>query len=886
MPDYGLLYVPGYDQTVGYDQYARQDFGYLYSQDYGAYLTPEEYMDPYPDTIPNDPVLFNFDPFQSVPADTTYYQDPGPADIFSTLPPLFVTQDQTPPVPETATEVTSSGNTASGSIVVNVNNAIKNVTNISDKIGDIISQGIQDGADIATQTAKDSAVAVTNAVGGMSNAILNAVQSGIQSIWDWLKKAADFIATNAGNIISFLGNHLADIGHAIANDLVPIITKIGGVIDKVATQIQTINDTLIQPISNVIVGAMDTVTNLTKAIEGDLHDGLKGLLQIPTDVAGAMTSLDATMQRTIEQLGAHNKENVDVLINGGFHKEVGTHLDYLNNILLFGARSDEFRTTFADKVTLPEPGPSEISGAVLNEAWNGIKGMVSQFMKGGKHAIDDISKGLPGFVPFGVDMIQLPITLAVVVLTTLAELKPILEWMEEDAAGKAGLSKLSPGDALASWVRGFISEENLSEELKVNGWDAERIRVMKDLQQFLLDTATALDMLHRGIITEVDLRANMTQKAIGLADQDAIIQASYKVFGLDTALRSWKYGEIDDDALMAALRINRYTEDEVSAFMDTALRPALTADYVSKTQRDLVISSHLVSDGFFEEPPEPFVRAAKVEGVSPEVARIAWRASFQFPQLQQWLSLFFRGIRTHSELMTAMEYYRVPQNLREDYIAANRALLPFRTIPGMLAAGTISETYAKQQLQAHGYDLTQAEALLAYSKTKATTKPVTIADDLHSLSVAAARSFWEDGAITDSQYVEILVAHGYNDYTAQLTLQGERLHAMAKQHRQLGQDIINEAMAGLITDDQALQQMAQNNFTAAEMAKLSKQLRTFRRSQSKLPSEDKLRDMVKDGIIDAPTYQGALAALGYATNWVQALSMLNFPDGFPEFAGE
>lgn len=886
MPDYGPLYSVDYPYPITYDYYGSNDAGVLYSQDFGAWLYPADYMDPPVTFIDQNPVQFDFNPFTPVPVTPVQFVQDGPADIFSTLPPLFVTQDPSPPPPESIDTTAQFTQGPSSGVTVVVNNAIRTVNNIGDQIGSIISQGIQDGADIATQTAKDSAVAVTQAVGGLANNILNAVQSGIQGIWDWLKKAADFIATNASAIIEFLGKHLADIGHAIANDLVPIITKIGSLVDTVATQIQKINDNLIQPITNVIVGSMNTITALTKAIEGDLHDGLKGLLQIPTDVAGAMTTLDATMQRTIEQLGAHNRENVDVVVNSGFHKEVGTHLDLLNGILTGAVPGSPVKTTFADRVTLPEPGASDISAEVMQAAWNGIKEMVAQIMKGGKHAIDDLSKGIPNLGSFGFDVVQLPLTLAVVVLTTLAELKPILEWMEEDAAGKAGLAKLSPGDALNAWVRGFISNENLSEELKVNGWDAERIKVMTDLQVFLLDTTTALDMFHRGFISEADLRANMVAKAVSTADQDAIILASWKIFGVDTALRSWRYGEIDDSALMAVLKINRYTDDEIAAFMDTALRPEQTADYISKTQRDGVISSHLVIDSTFEEPPPPFIAAAKVEGVSPDVARTAWRASFQFPQLQQWLSLYFRGVRTHGELMSAMEYYRVPQNLRDDYIQANRALLPFRTIPGMLAAGTISETYAKQQLQAHGYDLTQTEALLAYSKTKAVAKPVAVADDLHALSVAIARSFWEDGAITDQQYTENLLAHGYSPTAASLTVETERLHALAKQHRQLGQDIVNEAMAGLISDDQALQQMAQNNFTAAEMAKLSKQLRSFRRAQSKLPSEDKLLAMTKAGVIDPPTYQQALGALGYASNWIQALVELNFPDGFPEFGGQ
>lgn len=878
MPDFGLLYVPGDNYQVEYSQYARQDFGYLYSQDYGGYLTPEEYMDPFPDQIPNDPVYFDFTPFVPEPVDTSYFQDQGPADIFASLPPLFVTQDPTPPVPQEQDTTATFSSGATSGIVVNVNNNIKNVNNIGDQLGDIISQGIQDGADIAVQTAANSATAVTNAVGGLSNAILQSVQSGLQSIWDWLKKAADFIATNAGNIIGFLGNHLADIGHAIANDLVPIITSISKVVDNVATQINRINDQFIQPISNTILGAINTVESLTKAIEGDLHDGLKGLLQIPKDLSDSMTTLDATLQRTVQQMGEHNRETADHVINDGFHKEVGSHLDYLNNVLLFGSKSDEFRTTFADRVNLPEPGPSQISSEVLTETWNGIKEFVAAFMKGGKHAIDDISKGLPGFLPFGVDMIQLPITLAVVILTALAELKPILEWIEEDAAGKAGLAKLAPGDALQAWVRNFISLENLEEELKVQGWDKERMQVMRDLQVFLIDTGAALDMFYRGIITETDLRANMTDHAMIPADQDALILAGRKIFGVDVALRSWRYSQIDDAALTAVLRINRYTDDEIQAVLDTALRPMHTADYVSKVQRDGLFSSHLTQDLYYAVPPEPFLVAAKTEGVNNDVATAAWRASFGMPSLNHWLALYFRGIRTHTELMFAMDYYRVPYDWRDDYIQANRSLIPFRTIPAMVSAGIISETYAKTQLQAHGYDLQATEALLAYARAKATKAPATVANDIHALSVATTRSFWDEGAITDIQYHDALVAHGYSEEQAALTIRVETLQHAAKARKQAGVDIVNEVLAGLITPEQAQQMFTQQNFTIAEIAKYTKQIRSAKRQQSKLPSEEKLVAMTKDGIITPEEYMSALSALGYAANWVTALVQLNFPE--------
>jgi hypothetical protein len=882
MPDFGAGYSPDYPYPIDYSYYGSNDAGTLYFPGIGQTLDASGYIDPV--FIPEAPPIIQdvFVPIVPVTVQPSPVDVGGPADIFSTLPPLFNLTDPNPPA--TTTETTFDGGNAAAlsGINITVNNAVRTVNNIGDQVGAIIARGIEDGADVAAQTAKDSATAVTNAVGGLANNILSAVQSGISQIWDWLKQAASFIASNAGQIIQFLGTHLADIGHAIANDLVPIITSVAGVVDKVATEIQSINDTLIQPIANTIVGAMNTITTLTKALEGDLHDGLKGLLQIPTDVAGAMTTLDATMQRTIEQLGANNRENVDVVLDMGFHKEIGTHLDTLNG-LLNGTTKGVFQsTTFSDKVTLPEPDAKAIAGETMTAAWDGIKSFVSEFMHGGKSTIDDISKGLPGFGLATVDLIQLPLTLAVVVLTTLAELKPILEWMEEDAAGKAGLAKLQPGDALTAFVRGFISNENLSEELKVQGWDAQRIQVMRDLQVSLIDISTAVDMFYRGIITRDDLAANMSAHGFTDSDTGALITQAGKVFGVDTATRLWRYGQIDDDALRAVLTINRYSEDEAQAFIDTALRPEQTADYINRTQRDSVFSSHLVIDPFYEAPPQPYIDAAKAEGVNAQVARDAWRSSFQFPQLNQWLSLYFRGIRTHTELMAAMDYYRVPQNLRDDYIQANRALIPFRTIPGMVAAGIIDESYAKQQLQGHGYDLQAAEALLAYSKTKVQTTTPVVAQQIHEISVATAKEFWNEGAFTDDQLKQLLVAHGYSDYTAAVTLTTMQIAHAQKLRKQVGQDIVNEALAGILTDDQAIQQFSQRNFSIQEIAKLTRQLRTGRRQNAKIPSEAELLKMAKQSIITPNDYGNALSAMGYAANWVQAIVQLNFPDGFPE----
>lgn len=758
-----------------------------------------------------------------------------------------------------------------------VNNAVINTTDVSSAIGDAISSGIQAGASQASQIAQDSSNTIIHAVGTVADDIVSSVQSGLTTILDWLKQIGGLIGSNLSSIVDFIGHHLADIGNAIKDAVVPLLGEVGDVLHSIASEVQTINDTMIQPISNVILGSMQTIATLTTAIEKDLHDGLSGLLHIPTDVAGAMTTLDATMQRTIEQLGLHNKELVDVDLKYVLGASVGDHLSRLGDILSGSVAGGQQTTTFSDRVTLEEPDASKISSKVIGETWNAIKELISQLIKGGSTAIDDVSKGLPGFGAFGVDLIQLPITLVVVVLTAIAELKPLLDFIEEDANAKVGLSKLAPQDALAAWVRNFISADNLQDELAVAGLDKNRRQVLMDLQRYLIDISTALDMFYRGIITEEDLRANLLEHGCIDADTDALIAAGRKIFGVDTALRSWKFGQIGDDALKAVLSENRYTEDETATFMATISRPESMDEVIERHKRDTLFSNGLTDDRLFNNMPGDIEEAAKVEGVNKQVALDRWRSQFQVPQIQQWLSLYFRGIRTHTELMAVMDYYRVPEDWRDDYIRANQALIPFRTIPAMLSGGIISEQYAKQQLAAHGFDQTAVQALLDYSKTKATKKPAAVANDLHSISLGTAKQFWLDGGITDAQYHDVLVAHGYDEQAATLTLKVETMAHEVHARRQIGQDIVNEALAGLITDDQAAQQLSEHNFTIAETGRFLKQLRSGRKLQSKTPSEGELLKMAKAGVITQDDYASALAGIGYAAKWIQAFLGLNFP---------
>lgn len=223
-----------------------------------------------------------------------------------------------------------------------------------------------------------------------------------------------------------------------------------------------------------------------------------------------------------------------------------------------------------------------------------------------------------------------------------------------------------------------------------------------------------------------------------------------------------------------------------------------------------------------------------------------------------------------------MDYYRVPAEWRDDYIRANQSLIPFRTIPRMLSLGVIDEAYAKQQLQAHGFDLTATEALLKLAASVTGAAKKKSSGDLHAISVGTAKTFWELGALTDDQYHDILIAHGYDEASAKLTLQVEGLHAHAKERKQIATDLVNEVIAGLVTFDQANEQMSAHQFTSEERARVLRSISRTQRQAAKLPSESEMRQMVTKGVMDVQEYVSGLRLLGFSDLWADRFVKLHF----------
>lgn len=745
-----------------------------------------------------------------------------------------------------------------------------------DRVANTVSSGIQQGIDAAAQTTSDLTDAINSKIGGLTTSIENGVNSLFGGVKDGLAYLAGLIKDNVSAMVGFITDHIGKIVDTVKDVFNNVLVPVFNHIDTVLTTVTDVLNKTIIPVFQAISQTYNQTVSLIDAIKADVHNGIQGILQLPSDLANSLSSIDASIERALAQVGLKKSDGTSVFLDYTGKDSVWDRLQHIGKGVAVLGQIDKQAVTFKDFVHLSEPDLSRAGSKAIDALIGEIATLLGDLVSGGTRSIEALKSTIP-IAPLllGIETGSWIGTWELIKsLDRLFE--PFYKFAEEDIAAKAGLSKLGVGDALNAWRRGIINDDDVKEDLAVRGWDSTRIRVLKDLQKYVVDIHTALDMHFRGIIDKAELTSTLAQSGVTEPQRDALIEQSAKLFDIGLAATAKRWNLIDDQALDAVLRVHRYTNEEITIFKDTLYAHETTDDVLARIRFERLYVDLGFSDTDFENVPADFLSAAARNGVDATVAKDRWQRSFYVPQISEWVALYFRGIRTRRELEAAFSYYRVPSQFRDDIIREHQSLIPWRTIPTMLANGIISEPYAKQQLQAHGFDLQATESLLRYAELTHKKVSVAASGDLHALSVSNAKQFWELGALTDLQYHDILISHGYDEASAKLTIDAESMSMHVKERKQIATDLVNEVITGLITVDQANAQMSAHEFTDVERAKVLKGIRNVKKQISKLPTEAELRKMVENNIIDMDEYSDALSTFGFSQTWIVRLVQLYF----------
>lgn len=784
------------------------------------------------------------------------------------------------PEPGGGTNVSSTP----GVVNIQVNNAVNLAQGVGQAIGDDIQKSIEGAIDQTNQAVKDTTDTIKSALGDVTSGIGKVVDGIIQNVYKaitWLgnlvinniSKVVDLIRGNIGDLVSGTLKFINKIDDFITNTIKPTLDTVNNVISNT-----------IAPIFNTIQQVYQQTAAAIDAIKNDLSHGLTGILQLPQDVTNSITSIEATIQRTVDTIGLKKKDGSSVFLDPTGQDSIWNRLQTIGHGVNILGNVDATKITYADMVRLSEPDLARAGAANINA----LVGEITDFAKSIFSGTASISDAFKTALPLGLPLLGAEVGTwigAWELFRAIEELfEPFYEFAKDDIKARAGLSKLPVGQVLEAYRRGIVTDKDLAEDLAINGWDSGRIQVLKDLQEFLVGIEPSIDMWHRGIVTEEELDNSLRKHGVSGDQMAALKEQSVKLFSVQLAATALRWKLIDEQALDAVLRENRYSDTEITAFKATLYQPEDINDTINRERLTIMYAGLGYTPQGFADISSDALEAANRSGLSSRTALDRWQASFYVLPLSEWIVGYFRNLFTLRELVAAFDYYRVPDQWRDTLVNIHRSLVPWRTIPTMLANGIIDEPYAKQQLQAHGFDLVATEALLKYAGIATQKKKVASSGDLHALSVQTARHYFEAGTLSEEQYRSVLVEHGYDPASADLTIQVETQHAVALQRKQSQADIANEVLAGTITLDQAISQMDAARFSPAEKARVANTIQRTRRQQNKIPSEADLHSMAKAGAISTDQYSEALQQDGWPEIWITAFVKWRFPHAAPSAA--
>src|SRR6266566_6582280 len=137
---------------------------------------------------------------------------------------------------------------------------------------------------------------ITDAATGAINDITDAIDGELGS-------AFDSLTGNIGDIVGGITDVLGDVKDTLGG----LVSTVSDTFHQLNQSVQDINENLIKPIVGPITGIIEQYRTLHDELTRDLHSGIQGILNIPTDIANAMGSVDATIQRSIATMSTVNE---------------------------------------------------------------------------------------------------------------------------------------------------------------------------------------------------------------------------------------------------------------------------------------------------------------------------------------------------------------------------------------------------------------------------------------------------------------------------------------------------------------------------------------------------------------------------------------------------
>lgn len=642
---------------------------------------------------------------------------------------------------------------------------------------------------------------------------------------------------------------ITDTLSEIKDTIGPTFQVVGDTLHSITSTIKDINEGIIKPIVGPINAAMDTFSTLKKVIQEDLHGGLQGLMRLPGDVTNSLTSLDATVQRSISMLGAQHADTINAHLVPALVGKDGRSLGDLNATM--------------QSILAPATGTFSAPPKFDLSTGEGLDAYKAWAAEQQKLLFEEAS--LPALI------FQWFFKLVGVVEGLAAQREPFVELWREEIQREAGIKRFSEGTVDALLKRGELDQQTARDELRALGYHTTRAEALVQAARVLPDTQRILQWFARRWVDNQVATAMLIAQGWNAEDVPLLLDSSQTELDFGILVELVRRKQLTREEAQAALErqgFRQFDSDKALAMIDQLLG---AQDLIQLQDRAHVSSSGIGFSALSSQAPEELREQLALLGVPAANADVLWANHWRLLTPELAVMAYFRGYINQPQLEQALASASLPPELWQTYIDLQRPVIPTRSITTLLAHGVINQSTALDILQKRGFTLVDAQRIVDLEAKANAPSVAAQADHAHTLTQGVILQLYDSHTIGDEEATGLLKSLGWADDTIHATLQVHQVRAAAQERASDIELVIARAKAGLYDYETAQGQLAQLGLSTTETNKALARLTTQLNQHTKMPSESQVLAMLKHGVMDEATTADALRLLGYSPVWVERL---------------
>jgi hypothetical protein len=748
-------------------------------------------------------------------------------------------------------------------VIVNVDQSVSLADNSASNAVNSVAQAVYTALQQAAALASGAGNAATGAIESQIGSLTSTLDQGITAAYGTLTNVVQGIETGIGQTLGNIGNI---VGQDLFNSINPALIALTGIAATIAQQIGGLGGQIAAAVARIIpviiaavTGAMNPLQAALASIVNVLQTGLGGLVQQAGNIATTLGGLGTTLDQVLLHYELWNTQFVES--QTGYPDGGTLHRDFSNLAAAIAGLLSGLTGAASVKLSDELPIPCEDSN---------IQQILNQEFTPPSEPLYALAWPWQAIVKFIGWLIK-----------GLPAMRKALD-LGEQALNLKCQSELIPFNELVDAVRrGFIPFDQALTEAEKGNLSPERFQLLNDLATQQISQSQLTEAKYRTIITDSDFQSAMAAQGYTSGQINTLAALAVNRIPVEQLWVLRRRQLIDDPTLKTALAALQYDATQQDALAALSFRPLNVSEAIdgvaSQSALGQIGLGGLASEG---SVPEYVSVAGQNEGLDAETTALRWASHWNVGSIASYITLYFRKQISLETLTAVMGKNFIPPDLVTTLVEAARPIIQYRTISNMLRIGQLDVQTAGNLLLQHGYSAENAQLLINYAQRPGAAAAAQKAKALHAVSLGIAKREYIDGAISENDYYQILLQHGYTIEGANAEIAVENANQAMLTRKQNAQLVVDEYGAGLIDEKTALAQLAVLGLTVYEIAKYTHKIRAFRVKAAKHPSEAELNDFRKNGIIDNNTYASQLGLIGYSTqvsNWFVQWRTLSTP---------